>query len=118
MILPANSWSWAKGAAVIILDANIIVGLSLRSAEAELLRAINASGVERIAVPWLALEEVAAQQAIAYSQKHQAAVKALEDLRKASQWTTLLPELPEAEPESARQHWPEDFKSSETVVTL
>ncbi|MFD9848676.1 hypothetical protein [Streptomyces parvus] len=48
--------------ALIILDANIIKGISLRGPFADVLRAIRAAGVERVATPWIAVEEIAAQR--------------------------------------------------------
>ncbi|MFD4553550.1 PIN domain-containing protein [Streptomyces sp. NPDC058469] len=74
---------------MIILDANILKGVSLRGPEADLLRTIRASGVERVAAPWVVFEELAAQEALRYGQKYEAAAAAMATLRKASPWATV-----------------------------
>ncbi|WP_407842268.1 PIN domain-containing protein [Streptomyces albidoflavus] len=71
---------------MIILDTNILWGMSLRGSSAELLRAIRASNVERVAVPELVMVELAAKQALAYQEKYEAADKALRDLKRATPW--------------------------------
>lgn len=53
---------------MIILDTSILRGLGLKSSTAELLRAIRESGVQRISVPWMVLEELAAQQVLKYTE--------------------------------------------------
>ncbi|WP_432016523.1 PIN domain-containing protein [Streptomyces hydrogenans] len=89
---------------MIILDTNILVGTSLRGLEADVLRAIRAAGGERVAVPWIVLEEIAAQQALAYGKKHDAAVEAMETLRKATPWGDVS--HPKKWPaERVRKHW-------------
>ncbi|MFD8726275.1 PIN domain-containing protein [Streptomyces sp. NPDC059629] len=89
---------------MIILDSNILKGISLRGPEAELLRTIRTSGVERVAAPWIVLEELAAQQALAYAEKHAAALAAVTKLDKATPWGQVTP--PEkADSEQVREHW-------------
>jgi hypothetical protein len=101
--------------ALIILDANIIKGTSLRGPVADVLRAIRAAGVERVATPWIAVEEIAAQQAQIYAEKHQAAVDALEDLRKATPWEHV--NQPKRWPaEHVRRHWRERYSSITEVL--
>ncbi|MFF6888615.1 PIN domain-containing protein [Streptomyces sp. NPDC012421] len=89
---------------MIILDTNILVGTSLRGLEADVLRAIKAAGGERVAVPWIVLEEIAAQQALAYARKHDAAVEAMETLRKATPWVDV-PHPRKWPAEHVRKHW-------------
>lgn len=62
---------------MIILDSNILKGTSLRGPEAELLRVIRTAGVENVVAPWIVLEELAAQQALAYEAKYEAAEAAV-----------------------------------------
>ncbi|MFG3199851.1 PIN domain-containing protein [Streptomyces sp. NPDC048208] len=89
---------------MIILDSNILKGISLRGPEAELLRTIRASRVERVAAPWIVIEELAAQEALRHAEKHEAARDALNTLRRATPWETLPP-LVSVDPERVREHW-------------
>ncbi|WAE68459.1 PIN domain-containing protein [Streptomyces cavourensis] len=101
--------------ALIILDANIIKGTSLRGPIADILRAIRAAGVERVATPWIAVEEIAAQQALSYAQKHKAAMDAVDELRKASPWEHVShPKRWSAE--HVRRHWRERYSSVTEVL--
>lgn len=93
---------------MIILDSNILKGISLRDAEAELLRVIRAADVEQVVVPWIVMEELAAQQALAYQTKHEKAAAAMEALNKATPWEHVrLPK--KAKPEYVRRHWRERY---------
>ncbi|MFE4829361.1 hypothetical protein [Streptomyces sp. NPDC056672] len=69
---------------MIILDANTLINISLRHPDADVLRAIRATKVKRVTVPWIAMEEVAAKQALIYEEKHAAALAACENLRKST----------------------------------
>ncbi|ALV48080.1 hypothetical protein ASR50_34775 [Streptomyces sp. 4F] len=101
--------------ALIILDANIIKGTSLRGPVADVLRAIRAAGVERVATPWIAVEEIAAQQALSYAEKHQAAMDAVDDLRKATPWEHV--NHPRRWPaEHVRRHWRDRYSSIAEVL--
>ncbi|MGW3981304.1 hypothetical protein [Streptomyces mirabilis] len=51
---------------MIILDSSTLRGVGLNSSSAELLGIIRAAGVERVGVPWVVSEELAAQQAVKY----------------------------------------------------
>ncbi|WP_327345974.1 PIN domain-containing protein [Streptomyces europaeiscabiei] len=89
---------------MIILDANILKGVSLRGPEAELLRTIRTSGVERVAAPWIVFEELAAQQVLLYGAKHETALDAVTALDKATPWAKVA--LPvKASPEMVRGYW-------------
>ncbi|WP_432104476.1 PIN domain-containing protein [Streptomyces sp. bgisy091] len=102
---------------MIILDANIVKGTSLRGPVADVLRAIRAAGVERVATPWIAVEEVAAQQALLYAEKHQAVIDAVNTLRKATPWGHV--DHPRRFPaEHVRDHWRDRYASiTETLET-
>lgn len=89
---------------MIILDANIIKSVSLRGPIADIFRAIRAAGVERVGAPYIALEEIAAQEALAYASKHKAASDAVDALRKATPWDSV-PELKEWPDAHVRDHW-------------
>lgn len=100
---------------MIILDANIIKGVSLRGPIADILRAIRAAGVERVATPWIAVEEVAAQEALSYAQKHETAMDAVNSLRKATPWEHV--NHPKRWPaEHVRGHWRERYSSVTEVL--
>lgn len=62
---------------VIILDSCPVRGIGLSSNAADVLRAIREVKAERIAVPWMAIEELAAQKALSYKERHATAEKAL-----------------------------------------
>ncbi|WP_327345965.1 PIN domain-containing protein [Streptomyces europaeiscabiei] len=89
---------------MIILDTNILWPLSPDSSSADLLRAIRAAGVHKVAVPWMVMEELAAQQAIKYREKHQKAAEALESLRQVTPGS-LGVELEGPNEGSVRHHW-------------
>ncbi|MEV8332030.1 hypothetical protein [Streptomyces niveus] len=62
---------------MIILDSCTVRGIGLSSNAADVLRAIREVKAERIAVPWMAIEELAAQKALSYKERHATAEKAL-----------------------------------------
>jgi hypothetical protein len=100
---------------LIILDANIIKGVSLRGPVADILRAIRAAEVERVGTPWIAVEEIAAQEALSYAKKHEAAMEAVEALRKATPWEHVHhPKQWSAE--HVRRHWREKYSSVTEVL--
>ncbi|MFI9247979.1 PIN domain-containing protein [Streptomyces sp. NPDC053086] len=100
---------------MIILDANIIKGTSLRSSVADMLRAIRAAGVERVGTPWIAVEEVAAQQVLAYQAKHDAARAAVDELHKATPWDHVA-HPKRWQDEHVREHWRERYASITEVL--
>ncbi|MFE5595214.1 PIN domain-containing protein [Streptomyces sp. NPDC056549] len=100
---------------MIILDANILKGTSLRGPAADVLRAIRATGGERVAAPWIAVEEVAAQQALAYERKHEAAVGAVNELRKATPWEHV-PHPKRWGAERVRDHWRQRYGDIAEVI--
>ncbi|MEU0002177.1 PIN domain-containing protein [Streptomyces microflavus] len=100
---------------MIILDANIIKGISLRGPVADVLRTIRAAGVERVATPWIAVEEVAAQEALRYREKHDAAKVAVDVLRKATPWADV-PHPKRWPAEHVRRHWREQYGSITDVM--
>ncbi|MFE1928455.1 PIN domain-containing protein [Streptomyces asoensis] len=89
---------------MIILDANILRGISLTSVSTDLLKTIRAAGGQRVAVPWTVLEELAAQRAIRHREKFEAARSAVDALRKNTPWP-IEAHLPALDLERVRQHW-------------
>ncbi|MGW7641306.1 PIN domain-containing protein [Streptomyces decoyicus] len=89
---------------MIILDTNILWGLTPEDSSADFLRAIKAVGGERVAVPWMVLEELAAQKAIKYEERHEKAAEAVEALREYTPWGLEVPIGP-SEPEEVRRYW-------------
>ncbi|ALO97738.1 hypothetical protein SHL15_6706 [Streptomyces hygroscopicus subsp. limoneus] len=103
------------GPSLIILDANIIKGISLRSSVADVLRTIRAANVERVATPWIAVEEILAQEAQRYQMKHEAAMVAMDELRRATPWEDVAhPRRFSAE--HVREHWRERYASITEVL--
>lgn len=93
---------------MIILDSCILRGLSLEDSNTDLLRAIRTSRVERVAAPWMVLEELAAQKAVAYRKKYDAATQAVTSLEDATPWDYEVV-LPQCDLERLRQHWRDQY---------
>ncbi|MFJ9576158.1 PIN domain-containing protein [Streptomyces sp. NPDC101191] len=92
---------------MIILDTNVIRGMRLDGSDVEILRAIVATGTDRVAVPHMAMEELAAQRALEYIEAHQKAASALRQLRNRSHRTE--PKLEEPDAEGVRKMWREKY---------
>ncbi|MEU1121995.1 PIN domain-containing protein [Streptomyces sp. NPDC005899] len=99
---------------MIILDTCVIRGMKLDSGDAYLLRAIRETGSDRVAVPWMVLEERAAQLAIEYGKAHEKAAQALRQLQRASPLD--VPALNDPEPDAVRQHWRDRLKELVEVL--
>ncbi|QIY99438.1 PIN domain-containing protein [Streptomyces sp. S1D4-11] len=89
---------------MIILDTNMLWGVTPDNASVDLLKTIRASGVQGVAVPWMVMEELAAQRALRHQEKYDAAYEAVKELRKNTPWH-ISTRLPDYEPEKVRQHW-------------
>ncbi|MFF4399362.1 PIN domain-containing protein [Streptomyces sp. NPDC001480] len=89
---------------MIILDTNILWSLTPEGGSTDLLRAIRAVSGERVAVPWMVMEELAAQQALKYQEQHTRAAEAVKALREVTPWGLDVP-LGPCEPEEVRKHW-------------
>ncbi|RPE39004.1 PIN domain-containing protein [Streptomyces sp. Ag109_O5-1] len=98
---------------MIILDACILRSFSPESSSADLLRAIRTLDAEQVAVPWMVLEELAAQQAIKYRDKFDKAAQAVEALQQVSPWP-LKASLGECALADVRAHWRSKWR---TVVS-
>lgn len=90
---------------MILLDTNILRGMSLSSVSADLIKTIRAAGVQEVAVPWVVMEELAAQHAVRYKGRYDDAHDAVEALRRATPWP--MPQLitPDLDLERVRRHW-------------
>ncbi|WP_331764255.1 PIN domain-containing protein (plasmid) [Streptomyces sp. NBC_01520] len=88
---------------MIILDTCVIYGMKLDGPEAFLLRAIREAGTEQVAVPWMVVEERAAQLAIKYNEAHEKATVALRQLKR--EIPNDVPALGAPETEAVREHW-------------
>lgn len=91
------------GSIVIILDTCVIRSLKLDGSEAHLLRAIRDVKAERIGVPWMVMEERAAQLAIKYRETYGKADHALEQLRAISPGS--VPALAAPDEEAVREQF-------------
>ncbi|MCX4421462.1 PIN domain-containing protein [Streptomyces mirabilis] len=93
---------------MIILDSCVIRGMRLDGGEAAVLRAIMRTGRERIGAPWMAVEELAAQKALAYGEAHEAAMVALNRLQAKSHRPE--PKLASPDPEGVRKLWRDKYR--------
>ncbi|WP_432177018.1 PIN domain-containing protein [Streptomyces sp. Tue6028] len=89
---------------MIILDTCILRSFSPQSSSADLLRAIRALNAEQVAVPWMVLEELVAQQAVKYREKYEVAARAVEALRQAAAGPLEVP-LGSCDLDAVRAHW-------------
>ncbi|MEV5583014.1 PIN domain-containing protein [Streptomyces parvus] len=69
---------------MIILDTCVIRSMPLDGSDAHLLRAVRETATERVGIPWMVMEERAAQLAIKYRETYDKAAQALEQLRAVS----------------------------------
>lgn len=90
---------------MIILDTCVIRGMTRDGTEWHLLRAIKEAGRDRVAVPWMVLEERAAQLALKYTEAHENASAALRQLQRETPGG--VPALGDPDPEAVRAHWRE-----------
>ncbi|MFJ4808191.1 PIN domain-containing protein [Streptomyces longwoodensis] len=89
---------------MIILDTNILTKSDVQSAITDLVRTIQASGVERVAVPWVVLEELTAHRAVPYRQKYEKADAALRNLKEGTPWE-IHATLPQMELQRFQDEW-------------
>jgi hypothetical protein len=89
---------------LIIMDTSILRSFNPQSSSADLLRAIRATGAERVAAPSMVLTELCAQQAIKYREQHERAVEVLDALRATTPWPVDVFLDPRDE-DAFRQHW-------------
>ncbi|WP_330252924.1 PIN domain-containing protein [Nocardia sp. NBC_00565] len=101
---------------MIILDTSILRGLGLKSSTAELLRAIRESGVQRISVPWMVLEELAAQQVLKYTDSYEKACAAQEQLTKLTPWS--ISRLAPPRVDKVRDHWRAEYQKLTEVIEI
>ncbi|MEW2174468.1 PIN domain-containing protein [Streptomyces sp. NPDC007027] len=99
---------------MIILDTCVIRSMNLDGSEAHLLRAIRDAETERVAVPWMVMEERAAQLAIKYRETHAKAAQAVEQLRAIS--PAAVPELPHPDEEAVRERFRKRLRELAEVI--
>ncbi|GAB2835817.1 hypothetical protein GCM10027073_74220 [Streptomyces chlorus] len=100
---------------MIILDTNILWGLTPEDSSADLLRAIRSVAGERVAVPWVVMEELAAQRAIKYQEQHARATAAIDALRETTPWSLGSP-LGPCEPNDVRKDCRERWSTVLDVI--
>jgi hypothetical protein len=93
---------------LIILDTNMPWGVSPDNASVDLLKTIRATGVQDVAVPWTVMEELAAQRALKYQEKYDAAFDAHKALRLITPWETNARMQP-LQIEKVRRYWRDAF---------
>ncbi|AEM80999.1 hypothetical protein Strvi_1246 [Streptomyces violaceusniger Tu 4113] len=101
---------------MIIMDTCILRECGLGSSSADLLRTIRQVGIERVAVPWMVMEELAAQQAVKYQQKFRAAEDAVRALQQATPWSIRTMLLGNPAPDRVRQHWRDAYGTIVDVI--
>ncbi|MFF0134220.1 PIN domain-containing protein [Streptomyces mirabilis] len=89
---------------MIILDTNILTKSDIDSATTDLVKIIRASGVERVAVPWVVLEELTAHRAVPYREKYEAVEAALSSLKEGTPWQIRLT-LPQMDLQRFQDEW-------------
>ncbi|MEU1443472.1 PIN domain-containing protein [Streptomyces mirabilis] len=101
---------------MIILDTCILRGLSLEDSSADFLRTLRAVG-ERLGIPWMVAEELAAQHAVKYQEKHVAASEALASVDHLTPWK-LNAQLEDCDLDRIRRHWRSAYgQLAETLPT-
>lgn len=99
---------------MIILDANILWGVTLDNSTADLLRALGAADI-RVAVPWVVLEELASQRTLEYIAAHDTAAMAIAQLKRHVPWGAAHSIRP-AETERHREHWRDVYRHMVGVI--
>jgi hypothetical protein len=89
--------------------------MRLDGSDVEVLRAIVATGTERVSAPSMAVEELAAQKALEYIEAHRVAARALRQLGHKSHRTE--PKLEEPDAESVRQMWRKKYDFLQVLPT-
>ncbi|MFI8201128.1 PIN domain-containing protein [Streptomyces sp. NPDC085942] len=99
---------------MIILDTCVIRGMRLDGSEAHLLRAIRETATDQVGVPWMAVEERAAQLAIKYRETYAKADQALDQLRALSPGTA--PALPPPDEEAVRNRFRDQLQELAVIL--
>lgn len=89
---------------MIILDANILTKSGIDSATTDLVKIIRTSGVERVVVPWVVLEELTAHRAVPCRRKYEAAGAALRSLKDGTPWPIRVT-LPRMDLQRFQDEW-------------
>ncbi|WP_329446593.1 PIN domain-containing protein [Streptomyces canus] len=100
---------------MIILDTNILTKSGIDSATTDLVKIIRTSGIERVAVPWVVLEELTAHRAVPYRRKYEAAEAALRSLTEGTPWPIRVP-LPQMNLQRFQDEWREKWLAVVDVI--
>ncbi|MFE5944261.1 PIN domain-containing protein [Streptomyces sp. NPDC056480] len=99
---------------MIILDTNILWGVTLENSTADLLRALAAADIH-VAVPSVALEELVSQRTLEYVAAHESAASAVAQLQRHVPWGGV-PSLGQADKERHREHWRDVYRRMVKVI--
>ncbi|KUN58866.1 hypothetical protein AQJ46_42085 [Streptomyces canus] len=99
---------------MIILDTNMLWGVTLDNSTADLLRALAAADI-RVAVPSVVLEELASQRTLDYVAAHASATSAIAQLERHVPWGGV-PSLGRADTERHREHWRDVYRQMVEVI--
>ncbi|MFD4830106.1 PIN domain-containing protein [Streptomyces uncialis] len=100
---------------MIILDTSVLWGLTPEHSSTDLLRAVRAAAEERVAVPWMVLEELAAQRAVEYQEGYARAADAVAGLRRVTPWPSGAT-AGVCETAEVRQYWRHQWRKTLGVI--
>ncbi|MEU9973692.1 PIN domain-containing protein [Streptomyces sp. NPDC051014] len=99
---------------MIILDTNILWGVTLDNSTADLFRAFAAADIH-VAVPSVVLEELASQRTLEYVAAHDSATSAIAQLERHVPWGGV-PSLGQLDKERHREHWRDVYRRMVEVI--
>ncbi|MEV5606401.1 PIN domain-containing protein [Streptomyces sp. NPDC052299] len=100
---------------MIILDTCIFEKFQLESTSTDLLKTIQTSGVDVVAVPDIAMIELTSHRVVPQREKHEKAVAAVENFADTLPWPAVAPK-PQLDLDRLADHWQKRFE--EVVAVL
>ncbi|MFD5788591.1 PIN domain-containing protein [Streptomyces sp. NPDC127037] len=100
---------------MIILDTCILEKFALESTSTDLLKTIQTSGVDVVAVPDIVMMELTSHRVVPQREKHEKAVEAVENFAKTLPWPAAAPK-PQLDLDRLADHWQKRFEEVVTVL--
>ncbi|MFD3920254.1 PIN domain-containing protein [Streptomyces sp. NPDC058595] len=100
---------------MIILDTCILEKFALDSTSSDLLKTINTSEVDVVAVPDTVMSELVSHRVVSQREKHEKAVEALKNYEGSSPWPIRVP-APSLNLDRLTQYWSEKYGEIVSVV--
>ncbi|MFJ6492027.1 PIN domain-containing protein [Streptomyces californicus] len=100
---------------MIILDTCILEKVPFDSTSADLLKTIQTSGVDVVAVPDVVMIELTSHRVVPQREKHEKAVQAVENFAKSLPWPAAWPK-PALDLDRLAQHWQKRWEEVVTVI--